>query len=52
MRKDMIKKLCNVMMAFVLMIAPVASGYCRSLFYEEKEPEGLQEFAKKCKEGK
>lgn len=39
---------------FVSVIAPVAAGACRGLFYEGKEPQELQEFVKrqtfnKCK---
>lgn len=44
------KKICNMLAALAERMAPVAAGACRSNFYEEKEPDGLQEFvAKKSK---
>lgn len=44
-----LRKLGNIMVALVAFVAPVAAGSCRAYFYEEKEPHGLQEFArKKC----
>lgn len=39
-----LRKLGNIVVDFV---APVAAGSCRAYFYEEKEPHGLQEFARK-----
>lgn len=45
----LINKLCNVVVALAVMVAPIASGYCRGFFYEEKEPEGVEDFLKKCK---
>lgn len=39
----------NLIKNFVSIIAPVAAGACRSLFYEEKEPQGLQKFAEQQK---
>lgn len=49
----MTKKVCNVLVALVDLMTPVTAGSCRQLFYEEKEPEGLQEFAaKKSKQEK
>lgn len=37
----------NLIKNFVSIIAPVAAGACRGLFYEEKEPQELQKFVKK-----
>lgn len=49
----MTKKVCNILVALVDLMTPVAAGTCRNYFYEEKEPEGLQEFAaKKSKQEK
>ena len=41
------KKICNVLVAMAILVAPTASEYCRFVFFEEKEPEGLVDFGKK-----
>lgn len=47
------KKFSNILVALADLITPVAAGSCRNCYYEEKEPEGLQEFAaKKSKQEK
>lgn len=43
----LMKKICNVLVAMAVLVAPVASGYCRTFFYEDKEPEGMREFGRK-----
>ena len=44
---EMVKRICNMLAALALLMTPVAAGACRSYFYEEKEPDGLQEFVTK-----
>lgn len=46
---NLVKKICNVLVAMAVLVAPTASGFCRTFFFEEKEPEGLLEFGKKRK---
>lgn len=46
----MTEKVCNVLAALAERVAPVAAGSCRIYFYEEKEPDGLQEFVAKKSE--
>ncbi len=45
-KKLVTRKIGNVVCALVMMIAPVVSGYCRSLFYQPEEPEGLEKYTK------
>ena len=44
---EMVKRICNMLAALAELMTPVAAGACRSCFYEEKEPDGLQEFVTK-----
>ena len=43
------KKMGNALVALAVLVAPMASGFCRTFFYEEEEPEGLSDFSKKVK---
>lgn len=41
MKQKMMRIMRKVIMMLAVAIAPVASGYCRTVFYEEKKPEGV-----------
>lgn len=41
------RKLGDTVVALAALVAPVVAGSCRAYFHEEKEPLGLQEFARK-----
>lgn len=49
--KKQVRKMMEAFCAFAIMLAPVAGGFCRGLFYEEKEPDELKELCK-GKDGK
>lgn len=39
-----VKIICNMLTVLAELLTPVAVGACKNCFYEEKEPDGLQEF--------
>jgi minor extracellular protease Epr len=45
--KNYLKRLGNILCAIAIMFAPVASGYCRGLFFQEQDPERLNELSMK-----
>lgn len=46
--KTKLKRLFNVtIMTMAVAIAPIASEYCRAVFYEEKKPEGIKKICKR-----
>ena len=49
MKRQMLKKIANIACVVAVAIAPVASEYCRFIFFQPEEPEGLAEFAKSKK---
>ena len=49
MKRQMLKKIANIACVLAVAIAPVASEYCRFIFFQPEEPEGLAEFAKSKK---
>lgn len=38
------ERLCHLVIALVALVAPMTSNFCRFIFYEEKEPDGLRDF--------
>lgn len=43
-KRQRIKKVAKVIGMMVITVVPIASGYCRGLFYEEQEPLEFEEF--------
>ena len=37
----------KMIMTMAVAIAPIASEYCRAVFYEEKKPEGIKKICKR-----
>jgi len=49
--KTVVRKYGAHFCALALMVAPMTSSACRWLFYQPEEPEGLDAFVNKMKEG-
>lgn len=47
--KKQTRKMLEAFCTFAIMLAPVAGGFCRGLFYEENEPEELKKLYKRNK---
>lgn len=45
--RKILVKYGNVLCALAVLVAPMAARTCRLLYYEPKEPEGLDEFVKR-----
>ena len=54
MRKMLEKAVCKFgtqLCALAVMAAPLASGLCKTMFYQPVEPDGLRKFAQDAKRG-
>lgn len=47
MKKLVLRRVAECLCTLAVLAAPVASEFCRALFYQERDPDGMEEFVKK-----
>ena len=47
MKKLVLRRVAECLCTLAVLAAPVASEFCRALFCQERDPDGMEEFVKK-----
>ena len=44
MKKSLLRHIAKCLCTLAVMAAPIATQYCRGVFYQEKEPDGIKNY--------